>query len=76
MEGVITTLARFGQFYWTNGAVRDRDEFRALADADWREAVIYFIREWQTIAFAGVFYDGRGWVRTSDLSRVRRALSR
>jgi hypothetical protein len=45
MEAVIRTLARFGQFYWANGAVRDRDEFLALADADWREAVIYFIRE-------------------------------
>jgi hypothetical protein len=45
MEAVIATLARFGRFYWADGAVRNRDEFHALADADWTAAAIYFIRE-------------------------------
>jgi hypothetical protein len=34
------------------------------------------IAEAKSPACAGPFGSGRGWVRTSDLSRVRRALSR
>ena len=35
----------------------------------------HFPRDEETPASAGASDDGRGWFRTSDLSRVKRALS-
>src|SRR5690242_9144330 len=45
IDDVIKLLARFGEFYWSPDGVRDRDEFVELADRDWRDALIYFVRE-------------------------------
>jgi hypothetical protein len=39
---LVRAVARFGEFYWTprGPSGRTRDEFCALADADWKEALI------------------------------------
>jgi hypothetical protein len=69
---------------WADG---ERDALRALVEGDVRqglgdsaseEAAAVDERhghETENPAVAGVFSHGRGWARTSDLSRVRRALS-
>ncbi len=45
VEDVIRLLARFGEFYWEPDGVRDRQGFVAVTEADWPEALIYFVEE-------------------------------
>src|SRR4051812_27840538 len=42
---IVRALERLGRYYWEPDGIRSRVEFQALADASWKDALVYFIQE-------------------------------